>query len=457
MENWIVPDTNYFLHFTPVDEIDWKQIVPGSTFVLVLSNTVLKELDHHKYSDKARVQARAKKTIARLLPLLESGGRFNNGSRFQYFSERLNKLPFAELDLEPDNNDHHLIALVSYLTSLSESEGRKVTFVTGDAGAYMLAKGLHVNAVLLGPDHRAAEAEHPAEAELRQARLQLRKFEARFPKLTLQTQDGEDRVEARVVVTNQFQFSSLDNELLEYRALNPPMSIDKTEVSNPTYVDENGVTRKSIRIQRSLTAGPSNRQREEFNLNLEKHFTEYRKFLDDAKTFEHFRNTSIRLTLALENTGYAPANDIQIEIFGPEGVRFVSEQKAPDEPTRPIAPSRPKHSDMLETFKTMARFGGGSLGPSILGDFNYVHSNRIGSPSNVGSWRTDRDRSRAVLKIKKARQGHSLNLPMIHVVFESAEQIRSFAMQLRLSADELLEPASESFHVILNKGGKSKD
>ena len=59
----VVLDTNFFLHYKPIDHFQWKQHLDGSGHRLVIPAMVIKELDDKKYHPNRKLSRRARKTI----------------------------------------------------------------------------------------------------------------------------------------------------------------------------------------------------------------------------------------------------------------------------------------------------------------------------------------------------------------------------------------------------------
>jgi len=65
-------DTNLFLHFRPLHEVDWPALLKDQPVELLLAPIVVRELESHKdqHSSK-KLRARARESVGRIAELLE--------------------------------------------------------------------------------------------------------------------------------------------------------------------------------------------------------------------------------------------------------------------------------------------------------------------------------------------------------------------------------------------------
>ncbi len=66
-------DTNTFLHFQVFNRVDWPQVLGAQRVCLMLTTTVMEELDHHKDDPKnPGRQKRAKEILSKLDDILST-------------------------------------------------------------------------------------------------------------------------------------------------------------------------------------------------------------------------------------------------------------------------------------------------------------------------------------------------------------------------------------------------
>lgn len=183
---YLFPDTNVFLHWRSFDEVDWPSVVDRAPVVLVLTRTVVGELDRHKNENKSRkLRERAATALAKIEKLLEGDARVSDRVRLHALSAyaRRGAAP-AGLDLDrPD--DCHVAAVLEF----QASENQTVRVVTGDTGMRLAARAHGL--IALAPSGERLELEpDEAEAEVRKLRSELVRIQSRLPNLLLRFAEG---------------------------------------------------------------------------------------------------------------------------------------------------------------------------------------------------------------------------------------------------------------------------
>ena len=64
MEKVVFLDTNCYMHYRPIEEIDWEAVLGGSPVRIVLPRVVMNELDKHKDSHpQSKMKERVRRTL----------------------------------------------------------------------------------------------------------------------------------------------------------------------------------------------------------------------------------------------------------------------------------------------------------------------------------------------------------------------------------------------------------
>ena len=65
--NYIVLDTNIFIHFRDFDQIDWKSILNSKEdFLILIPPIIIDELDSHKYNKNPKISKRVKRILPKM-------------------------------------------------------------------------------------------------------------------------------------------------------------------------------------------------------------------------------------------------------------------------------------------------------------------------------------------------------------------------------------------------------
>lgn len=109
--NFVLIDTNIFLHYQPVEQINWAEVVGSDTVKLIVAPVVIQELDKHKdqhrlsaIRDRARTALKKVRSVVLGDPTLD----FLEGVNLLSVDEP--DIDFRDNGLNRDVPDDHLIA-----------------------------------------------------------------------------------------------------------------------------------------------------------------------------------------------------------------------------------------------------------------------------------------------------------------------------------------------------------
>lgn len=140
----VFPDTNVFLHFPPIHEIDWCSVCDAKSVRLVVCLTVIHELDEKK-SDH-RLSSRAERAIKEIREAVKSGGGLRSGVTINIFNREIRASDFPD-SLSPDSADDRIVHLAKLFRE--ETPGSEVAIVTGDFGMELRAQAGGITAIEL--------------------------------------------------------------------------------------------------------------------------------------------------------------------------------------------------------------------------------------------------------------------------------------------------------------------
>src|ERR1700730_5653590 len=135
-------DTNLFLHFPLLDQIDWLKLLGSEHVVLAITSTVIRELNKHK---DAPVSAKLRERAAAALKKLYAYSELNEPILIRdsvelRFNTREPSLDFVSEGLSREVADDYLLAMiVEFKRSSSEAN---VVLITDDLGLKLKA-GTH--------------------------------------------------------------------------------------------------------------------------------------------------------------------------------------------------------------------------------------------------------------------------------------------------------------------------
>ena len=445
-------DTNTYVHYRFFDEIDWPSIVEAEQVQIVVTQTIVGELDKLKYTapsakDRQRVkkvikklydfQSKATKTKAGLIATINN----NTGIEFQIFSSIPDRV-FTQYTLDQSSYDDKIIA--SVLTYEKPSEEDQIILVTADLGFSLKANHLAIETIAL-PDRYQLEPElSQLEKRIKHLEKENLEFRNRLPKIKLLYKDGEPILkkfyESPISKDGLDSAEFLENLKSKYPKLDPP--------KQDTYSSsiDNAIT--SIRgAYGSTTPSILPREIDSYNKTLDHFYRELVDYYSDEIDFLNYKNRSILVQLKIINEGTCPAEDIDVHLHFPDGFELYDFEtlpiEIPEEPKPPQKPQPQTMSDRMQVVLPTRSIDMSSLTPP-------PSLTSISPPSNVSSPNIQRSNSYDVtLHVQSLKHGMSEEVEPMIVVFDSIEAISSFKIEYRLMAANLPRPVTGALHVVV--------
>lgn len=358
----ILIDTNQVLHYQRLDQIDWCAMTGHGRCTLVITSTLLRELEQKKiFSPSSVLKARA-------------------GGMIDYLVEKMTLpdpvvlrpnvvLAFAEHEPTIDFSAHQLVRKVNddhYIAAALERHGATglPTFIASNDGGMAMKLRSRPIAILQLPEALRLPAEVDAEQkELREAKREIARLKSRQPRLSVTFKDGETRFDIRNARSMSYEAPSLTEMRAEHTYL--PVPPDPDTVA--------GAPRSGLRAFSNM--GMASRRRiEAYNEALSAYYAAYEQYLTDFAVWTEMVRLTATVAVTLHNDGSATATDIDLTLRFPDSICLSSLRDRPEEPEAPEPPSRPSSFDALSSYLT----GGGSrsYGDFLTPTFDF-HENSV--------------------------------------------------------------------------------
>lgn len=430
-------DTNTFLHYEGIDQIDWPDLLGCDEVTIVIAPIVIRELNRHKDAPTSpKIRDRAAAALKKLHDWSEQAPpvMIRNSVELQ-FRVQDPLLDFASEKLSLNIPDDHLVATM--LEFRNEHPGSELILVTEDLGLKLKA-GIHgLPKFQLPVSLRLPDELNIEQKRIKQLEQELKHLRDRMPAVKLLFRTEEQylhvSVPAAEVLTAEALASSMEAIRAKYAKIEK--KTDNAPVA-PTLGDFLGITLFGI--------PPEDVQK--YNEALDTFYAAYEKHLPVLQDFKNRQRLTARLDIVLVNDGTSPAEDIDIFMHFPDGFELFNEQDLPKMPTAPKAPARP--TTLQERIAGSMRtplLTPGLFTPSFP-DFHQPFIRNVSRPSI-------RRTHSYVVEFGVGRVKHGFNEPLdpLYIRFESFESARSFAIDYRLYAGNLPDPVEGQLHVIVDR------
>jgi|GEM_PF-1551704 len=324
----LFPDTNVFLHYKQLKDIDWRALTGADQVVLVPCLQVIKELDAKK--DHPLLGDRASRALKEIKSFKAGAGEVRVGVTIRIFNEeiRLDQLPSH---MSPDSADDRIVYQVKQYGAKHPDE--QVAIVTEDVGMELRCDASGVAALTPRGEDRLPNPQSELTKKNQQLTSDLERVTKRLPKLRIVTSGGTNgRDEPFKKDLRRPVPLDVAAELAKERAAHPPLAWSKRSDAEEAAAILN------------MNAIPA-REYVRYNKELEEYFGEYPEFVQERAVYLEARARSVAFSLVRENEGTTPGEDIDVFIrFPTDVVESVTEEESSDLPfpRKPKLPEPPK-------------------------------------------------------------------------------------------------------------------
>jgi len=411
----VVVDTNLFLHYKRVDQVDWSG-AGADRVVLVVLPAALRELEKVKVSGVPKVRERAAKAVTWLAEQLHTGDlvELKPGLALR-FESREPAIDYTANHLDRQVQDDQVLAGV---LGLAGGSNEPPAIATADLGLMLKARSRRIPVISPKDADKLAEEADPRDQELRSLRLENAQLKNRLPRLTVKSVNGE----SHAIVTRP-------------PAPKPPLSLFhlkqkhpySTAPKPPSYGNVGATVSVSV-----LSGGISEQLRKRHNEELDAFYRRYEDYLAVWEDWAKLARCRLILPIALFNDGTAPATDIDVAMKFPTGITPLAADEQPQPPSAPKAPEK----SALESLASRMTV------PEI-----YLPPRTFLRDVEVPSWSLSIDGDLAHFHVHRLKHLMNEEVPGLMVQFADESAVRSFTIELQVSAAESPTASFSAFNV----------
>ena len=345
----LFPDTNFFYHCYPVEQLDWSELKDFAHVYVVVSHPVQREIDGHKNKGSDRRAKKARAAASRILKILRDPTKEfiarESGPRVHLVVKKELKPPERpDPRLDMRERDDQLVAIVQqYAKTFRKQHVRIVTQDSGPvASIHMLGLEEYVipDAWRLDPELDTGEKEIlRLTTELNRLRKAEPSFEFSFA--DLQSDDVVESISIEIV-----HFDALTDD--QVCAL-----MDEVQSLYPKAT-EFGAKTKSPKAPEDAYFSIGKVWEPASDEQIKKYADNYDEWLAKCRTFfEDFNETLNRTQIApgffsiINNIGTRPAKDALVEISVSDGIQLCVpfNRDEDDKRVTPLLPKPPSPPD----------------------------------------------------------------------------------------------------------------
>lgn len=428
-------DTNIFLHYQPVTQIPWLDLLDCDTAELAIAQLVLEELDEHKNQGRTpRIQDRAREATKLVLQAVR-------GQRPESFPEEITPIFVEEpsgfnyeaAHLSQHIGDDRLVAtILAYRDEFSDSD---VRLISGDATprAKVISHGLDAYDL---PGNYRAESLTPTEKKLRKLQEEKREREASTPDPQLVVLNGAEggHLKAEIEPVDPIPEDKIDRE------------VDRMSGKFHELADGRLRSAGNSTLGVSVRAMISDDERERYRRDFDRWLDDYGEYLRQRHVYKQMVKRSVEVRLGIRNTGKVPARDIDVTLHVSGEVDVWSESDWPAKPEKPEPPHKPRTWQekmdvrLNQTVGDLAFLGGGGPHQTVSEDLSKSEWEiRESDSAELSAW------------LRQVKQEVTEELPPFWVMYPGDVEPATVTVSWTLRIDNVPGTRSGEFPVVVNE------
>jgi len=427
-------DTMIYLHYKSIEEIDFQNEFNSKEITIIIPRITIRELDIHKNTHKfSRIRERARKMLQRIEKWIEVK-EIRPAVTVEYVATTPT-IDYEKFNLNPDWNDDQLIAAILHYRS-DNSMSDRIILVTQDTGPRLTARHFGIEVKQLPDKYKLPVEPDPQETEIRSLRQTIATLENALPRLELSFSNNEKP-------TNNKNFALSSQTVCDKKGFGK--EIEKLKRKYPKInKDEANISVTKVG-NLNLLGGPLNVVSDEeikrYYADVDNYIEQYKGYLKSCWDITAAYERTIRFIIEVWNIGTAPAADVEVSIYFPDGFKLYEIGKQPIAPKEPSPPVQPR-TDMQITLSRIASASYGLRLPDLSKHYNEkleTFSIRRTNSYNVGD------------HFQTIKHGDKVVLPEMVLIFDSYEAAKSFKCEYNIRPANLPEPKTGELHFIITK------
>src|SRR2546428_4398847 len=350
----IFPDTNLFLHYRPLSEIDWCSLLQSNAVEIEIAPVVTRELEEQKTLNPSRKLRDRAATVLTLLHKYLAKPQVRDGVTLQF----LLKEPTADVAVSRGLNlqlgDDRLIGTLFLYRD--DNPNTRCVLVTGDLPLTVKAHHYQIEFLALDETLKLPSEPDPLEKKNKRLEAELLRYKSREPVPAIRFKDGKNHTRFRIVSPSSTPDPEpeIQSKLAAAKEKCQPVELKPRREAGTSSAADNPLAQIAELMEGFQAMG---RQfYDDYNVRVAAYHRAYEKYLRDTLAFKTLATRTIKLSLILENSGTCPAEDIHVLLHFPDGFALYDEKHPPKPPEEPAVPS--KEISLMPSF---AGFSGLSL------------------------------------------------------------------------------------------------
>jgi hypothetical protein len=329
--------------------------------------------------------------------------------------------------LSKDVADDWLLASAIEFAREKNFSPEDVMIATDDLGLELKVKGQPALSILTLPAHlRLLDEADPEEARIKELESENRRLKSSLPRLNLAFSNKSSSLEITIESPVELPEDKIKEGLAQLRCKYPLL------------------TPESFAAPSVLSALISPQDVSAYNMELLSFFKKTEDYYLEMVQYVNRSRLTVKLGLVLQNTGNAPADDIDAELHFPDGTSVLEDDAQDVEPKRPKPPLTPQ-----EKFTRQFQFPSGLALAHIATPHFDIPDFTPRTPANTRLKGIRKTNSYLVsFAVDRLKHTTFEELPSVRFRFDSFETVKPFQIDYTLLAANLPLPATGALNIL---------
>jgi rRNA-processing protein FCF1 len=426
-------DTNLFLHYRPISEIDWCRLVQARPVEIKIAAVVTRELEEQRVVHQSRKIRERAGSAVKLLQSYIRQSHVRDGVPLQFLVDEPTAAYAAAHNLNLLLADDRLIGTL--LLYRDANPDARCIIVTNDLPLTVKLTHRQIEFISLDDSLLLQSEPDPLERKNKQLEAELLRYKSREPDLAIEFTDGRKYSRFRLTPV---EAADPEPEIQAKLAVAREKCKSAELAPSPQPVNANDPFAAVAEQVRQVTEGFHVMGRqfyEHYNRRVEQYYRDYEKYLRDTADFEALAARTIKLELILHNSGTCPAEDIDVSLHFPDGFMLYDEEHPPEPPEEPSVPSMEMN-----------------LFPSVSFLPGFPDINRLTSLPDRTRPRIRKTNSYDVtFEVLKLKHGFIWTIEPFYVAFDSWASAASFAIDYTIHAGNMIDQQTGHLSIVVEK------
>jgi len=428
-------DTNIFLHYPPIKQIDWISMSGCSNVNIVLCMQVIHELD--EYKNDSLLSKRASKSIKEIDSIYSSGKIVSNNVSLDIFDYEIKKDDFPEMLSFESKDDRIVHTVKKYVKTTSLMN---VCVCSEDYGMKLRCRANSIACIEPEKSTRLPNPRVELEKKYDELTVKYKQIKETFPvlKLILQKQNPSDSCNTLCFeLTKSCELINIDIKLEEEKV---ELKIPPSPESVSRYIDPSFLQTLGLQY---LGSGSQSYAR--YISTIKEYLGLFKEYLESLNVYRKEMMRSIKFIAIIKNDGNAPASNVDVYLEFPSILAWI---KVDNETIggRPVFPERPQKPKSYSSFLTQSMVGYGL--ETSMSDLCRPHLSDFFGKKDVFLGGNVDDGLRIHFEIGKVKHGSQRSFE-IELGFKSLEECSPFEIDVEISADNVPDKIKKRIPIIV--------